>query len=84
MGANLIEAVGNMPFNLGYQIKDQVQSRERIETHIEKQNLEREHRRLHAAQEKAEVRAEINTYKYDRFLQQQEKFQEGMLVDIKV
>ena len=80
----MIESVGNAPLNFGHQVKDQAQTSDRIKAHTEKQNLEREHQRLHAAEEKVRVRAEINTYKYDRFLQQQENLRQGMHVDIKV
>ncbi len=73
-----------MPFNIGLQIQEQNRTRERIQSHTEKMNIEKKHRRLHAAEEQARVRAETKNYKYNRFLQQQEKFQEGMLVDIKV
>ena len=36
----LVEAVGKMPFDVVQQVQEQVRIREKIESHLEKQNLE--------------------------------------------
>lgn len=69
---------------LNSDIHQQTRTRERIESHFEKQTIEKEHRQIHLAEEAAKIRTETNNYRYDRFLKQQEKIQEGLHVNIEV
>lgn len=79
-----VSGVSNMPFNVQSDIHQQTRTRERIENHFEKQTIEKKHRQVHSAEEAAKIRTETNNYRYDRFLKQQEKIQEGLHVNIEV
>jgi hypothetical protein len=79
-----VSGIGNMPFNVQSDIHQQTRARQRIESHFEKQTIEKEHRRVHSAENAAQIRTETNNYRYDRFLRQQEKIQEGIHVNFEV
>lgn len=80
----LVEAVGKMPFDVVQQVQEQVRIREKIESHLEKQNLEKKHTQVHSEQSQAQIRAETNAYRYNRFLEVQERVEQGKIIDIEV
>ena len=43
-----LTGIGNMPFNVGSDIHAQTRARERIETHLVEQRIEKEHRANHS------------------------------------
>ena len=43
-----VSGVGNAPFNVGSDIHAQTRARERIETHLSEQQVEKEHRANHS------------------------------------
>jgi hypothetical protein len=45
--ADGVSAIGNSPFNVGSDIHAQTKARERIETHLAEQRVEKEHRANH-------------------------------------
>ena len=65
--ADGVTGVGNMPFNVGSDIHAQTVARERIETHLSEQRVEKEHRANHTYLEAlAKQRSELGEA-YDRF-----------------
>ena len=59
--------IGSAPFNVGSDIHAQTRARERIETHLSEQRVEKEHRANHAHLEGlAKQRLELQQ-SYDRF-----------------
>ncbi len=65
--ADGLTGVGNMPFNVGSDIHAQTRARERIETHLVEQSVEKEHRANHSHLEAlAKQRFDLQE-SYDRF-----------------
>ena len=65
--ADGLTGVGNMPFNVGSDIHAQTRARERIETHLAEQRVEKEHRANHSHLEAlAKQRLDLQE-SYDRF-----------------
>ena len=65
--ADGVSGVGNAPFNVGSDIHAQTRVRERIETHLVEQRVEKEHRPNHSHLEAlAKQRFDLNET-YDRF-----------------
>jgi len=65
--ADGVSGVGTAPFNVGSDIHQQTRSRERIETHLAEQRVEKEHRANHSHLEAlAKQRFDLNET-YDRF-----------------
>ena len=65
--ADGLTGVGNMPFNVGSDIHAQTRARERIETHLAEQRVEKEHRANHSHLE-ALVKQRLDLQEsYDRF-----------------
>tara|TARA_R100000951_G_scaffold69249_1_gene58346 strand:- start:376 stop:630 length:255 start_codon:yes stop_codon:yes gene_type:complete len=65
--ADGVSAIGNAPFNVGSDIHAQTRVRERIETHLVEQRVEKEHRANHSHLEGLrEHRMELGKA-YDRF-----------------
>ena len=65
--ADGLTGVGNMPFNVGSDIHAQTKARERIETHLAEQRVEKEHRANHSHLEAlAKQRLDLQE-SYDRF-----------------
>ena len=65
--ADGLTGVGNMPFNVGSDIHAQTRARERIETHLAEQRVEKEHRANHSHLEAlAKQRLDLQQ-SYDRF-----------------
>ena len=62
-----VSGVGNAPFNVGSDIHAQTRARERIETHLAEQRVEKEHRANHTHLEALrEQRLDLGKA-YDRF-----------------
>ena len=62
-----LSGIGSAPFNVGSDIHQQIQSRERIESHLKEQMLEKEHRANHSHLEAlAKQRFDLQE-SYDRF-----------------
>ena len=62
-----VSGVGNAPFNVGSDIHAQTRARERIETHLMEQRVEKEHRANHSHLE-ALVKQRLDLQEsYDRF-----------------
>ena len=62
-----VSGVGNAPFNVGSDIHAQTRARERIETHLAEQRVEKEHRANHSHLE-ALVKQRLDLQEsYDRF-----------------
>ena len=62
-----VSGVGSAPFNVGSDIHQQTRARERIETHLVEQRVEKEHRANHSHLEAlAKQRFDLNET-YDRF-----------------
>ncbi len=65
--ADGLSGIGNAPFNVGSDIHQQTQSRERIEAHLAEQRVEKEHRDNHSHLEAlAKQRFDLGET-YDRF-----------------
>jgi hypothetical protein len=65
--ADGISGIGSAPFNVGSEIHQQTQARERIETHLTEQRVEKEHRANHSHLEAlAKQRFDLQET-YDRF-----------------
>ncbi len=65
--ADGVSGIGNAPFNVGSDIHAQTRARERIETHLVEQRVEKEHRANHAHLEGlAKQRLDLQE-SYDRF-----------------
>jgi hypothetical protein len=65
--ADGVSAIGNAPFNVGSDIHEQTRARERIETHLAEQRVEKEHRANHSHLEAlAKQRFDLQE-SYDRF-----------------
>ena len=65
--ADGLSGIGNAPFNVGSDIHQQTQSRERIEAHLAEQRVEKEHRANHTHLEALrEQRLDLGKA-YDRF-----------------
>jgi hypothetical protein len=65
--ADGLSGIGNAPFNVGSDIHQQTQSRERIENHLKEQMVEKEHRTNHSHLEAlAKQRFDLQE-SYDRF-----------------
>jgi len=62
-----VSGVGNAPFNVGSDIHAQTRARERIETHLAEQRVEKEHRANHSHLE-ALIKQRLDLQEsYDRF-----------------
>ena len=62
-----VSSIGSAPFNVGSDIHQQTRSRERIETHLAEQRVEKEHRSNHGHLEAlAKQRFDLQE-SYDRF-----------------
>ena len=62
-----VSGIGSAPFNVGSDIHQQTRARERIETHLVEQRVEKEHRSIHSHLEAlAKQRFDLNET-YDRF-----------------
>ena len=62
-----VSGVGNAPYNVGSDIHAQTRARERIETHLAEQRVEKEHRANHSHLE-ALVKQRLDLQEsYDRF-----------------
>jgi hypothetical protein len=65
--ADGVSGTGNAPFNVGSDIHAQTRARERIETHLVEQRVEKEHRANHSRLE-ALVKQRLDLQEsYDRF-----------------
>jgi hypothetical protein len=65
--ADGLSGIGNAPFNVGSDIHQQTQSRERIEAHLKEQMVEKKHRANHSHLEAlAKQRFDLGET-YDRF-----------------
>ena len=65
--ADGLTGIGNMPFDVGSDIHAQTRARERIETHLVEQRVEKEHRANHSHLEAlAKQRFDLQE-SYDRF-----------------
>ena len=65
--ADGVSGTGNAPFNVGSDIHAQTRARERIETHLVEQRVEKEHRANHSHLE-ALVKQRLDLQEsYDRF-----------------
>ena len=65
--ADGLSGIGNAPFNVGSDIHQQTQSRERIENYLKEQMVEKEHRANHSHLEAlAKQRFDLQE-SYDRF-----------------
>jgi len=62
-----VSGVGNAPFNVGSDIHVQTRSRERIETHLAEQRVEKEHRANHSHLEGLQKQRLDLQESYDRF-----------------
>ena len=65
--ADGVSGVGNAPFNVGSDIHEQTRARERIETHLVKQRVEKEHRSNHSHLEALTKQRLDLQESYDRF-----------------
>jgi hypothetical protein len=65
--ADGVSGVGNAPFNVQSDIHQQTQSRERIETHLAEQRVEKEHRANHSHLEGLQKQRLDLQESYDRF-----------------
>ena len=65
--ADGVSGVGNAPFNVGSDIHAQTRSRERIETHLAEQRVEKEHRANHSHLEGLQKQRLDLQESYDRF-----------------
>ncbi len=65
--ADGVSGVGNAPFNVQSDIHQQTQSRERIETHLAEQMVEKEHRANHSHLEGLQKQRLDLQESYDRF-----------------
>ncbi len=65
--ADGVSGIGSAPFNVGSEIHQQTQARERIETHLAEQRVEKKHRANHSHLEAlAKQRFDLQET-YDRF-----------------
>ena len=80
----LVEAVNKTSANFMQQVQDQLRIREKIESNLQTQNIQKRHSQIHAEEAQAQIRAETNAYKYDKFVEVQERVEQGKIVDIKV
>jgi hypothetical protein len=62
-----VSGVGNAPFNVGSDIHAQTRARERIETHLAEQRVEKEHRANHSHLEGLQKQRLDLQESYDRF-----------------
>jgi hypothetical protein len=62
-----VSGVGNAPFNVGSDIHAQTRARERIETHLVEQRVEKEHRANHSHLEGLQKQRLDLQESYDRF-----------------
>ena len=62
-----VSGVGNAPFNVGSDIHTQTRARERIETHLAEQRVEKEHRANHSHLEGLQKQRLDLQESYDRF-----------------
>ena len=62
-----VSGVDNAPFNVGSDIHAQTRSRERIETHLAKQRVEKEHRANHSHLEGLQKQRLDLQESYDKF-----------------
>ena len=65
--ADGLTGVGNMPFNVGSDIHAQTKARERIETHLVEQRVEKAHRANHSHLEALQKQRLDLQQSYDRF-----------------
>ena len=65
--ADGVSGVGNAPFNVGSDIHAQTRARERIETHLVEQRVEKEHRSNHTHLESLQKQRLDLQESYDRF-----------------
>ena len=65
--ADGVSGVGNAPFNVGSDIHAQTRARERIETHLAEQRVEKEHRANHSHLEGLQKQRLDLQESYDRF-----------------
>ena len=65
--ADGLTGVSNMPFNVGSDIHAQTRARERIETHLVEQRVEKEHRANHSHLEALQKQRLDLQQSYDRF-----------------
>ena len=65
--ADGLTGVGNMPFNVSSDIHAQTRARERIETHLVEQRVEKEHRANHSHLESLQKQRLDLQQSYDRF-----------------
>lgn len=65
--ADGLSGIGSAPFNVGSDIHQQTQSRERIEAHLAEQRVEKEHRVNHSHLEALRERRLDLGKAYDRF-----------------
>ena len=65
--ADGLTGVSNMPFNVGSDIHAQTRARERIETHLVEQRVERAHRANHSHLEALQKQRLDLQQSYDRF-----------------
>jgi len=75
-----VSGVGSAPFNVQSDIHQQTQARERIEKHLEEQQVSKEHRRAHVREEA--LRTEL-TYNHTGKLQQAQR-EQGLVIDKEV
>lgn len=78
-----LSGIGSAPFNVASDIHEQTQARERIEKHLQEQQIEKEHRRVHVREE--DMRLEEIDINYDQTgrLQKAQKAQ-GLIIDREV
>ena len=62
-----VSGVGNAPFNVGSDIHAQTRARERIETHLAEQRVEKEHRANHSHLEGLQKQRLDLQESYDKF-----------------
>ncbi len=65
--ADGVSAIGNSPFNVGSDIHAQTRARERIETHLVEQRVEKAHRANHSHLEALQKQRLDLQQSYDRF-----------------
>ena len=65
--ADGVSGVGNAPFNVGSDIHEQTRARERIETHLVEQRVQKEHRNNHKHLEDITKQQLELSQSYDRF-----------------
>ena len=62
-----VSGIGSAPFNVGSDIHEQTRARERIETHLAEQRVEKAHRSNHSHLEALEKQRFDLQESYDRF-----------------